>query len=370
MSVIDLHPEELLEREAQGRLSASERDRLGAHLARCATCRFERQLRADFATDLEGDLPELDIAALLSAGQVASQVARPAAPEAPAAPGPALADRISLEASSSDMRAPKPVVTRRRRRTATWLLVAAALCAVSVAGANGVGVRAWSRLVDGASDEVTVPSSVHAAAPPAKAKAAAVRHRPDAPSAAPDPVAEVAPTLAEISPVDTLTAPVASVVPSAPVAASAVRQRVAALSAPPLRVAAADVARDGADPASLFDAANDARRHGDYGRALAIHRELQSRFGQSQEARVARATVGRLLRDRGDSAGALASFDAYLGDAPGALTEEAMVGRATALERLGRASDARRAWEGLLAAFPVTSYAEHARARLAGSSAR
>jgi outer membrane protein assembly factor BamD (BamD/ComL family) len=43
-----------------------------------------------------------------------------------------------------------------------------------------------------------------------------------------------------------------------------------------------------------------------------------------------------------------------------------MVGRATALERLGRADEASRAWGALLAAFPETPYAAHARARLGG----
>ena len=41
-----------------------------------------------------------------------------------------------------------------------------------------------------------------------------------------------------------------------------------------------------------------------------------------------------------------------------------MAGRATALEKLGRAGDARRAWESLLVLFPSTPYAAHARARL------
>jgi TolA-binding protein len=116
---------------------------------------------------------------------------------------------------------------------------------------------------------------------------------------------------------------------------------------------------------ALFDEATAARRHGDYGRSLALHRDLEARFPGAPEAQVARATIGRLLLDRGDATGALASFDAYLVRGAGDLGEEAMVGRAVSLERLERRDDARRAWAAVLAAYPATSYAAHARARIA-----
>jgi TolA-binding protein len=124
------------------------------------------------------------------------------------------------------------------------------------------------------------------------------------------------------------------------------------------------------DAAALFDAAAQARRRGDHGLALDLHRELVMRFPQSREARVSHATMGQLLLDHGDARGALASFDAYRAGGAGPLDEPVLVGRATALDRLGRADEARAAWSALVAAFPRTPYASHARARLEGSSLR
>ena len=117
-------------------------------------------------------------------------------------------------------------------------------------------------------------------------------------------------------------------------------------------------------PQELFDAETIARRHGDYARVFALHHELDQRFPRSRETQVSRATVGHLLLDRGDPAAALTDFDAYLAGGSGNLGEEAMVGRATALDRLGRTAEASVAWRALVAAFPDTPYAAHARARV------
>jgi hypothetical protein len=65
VSVVDLHPENLLDKEIRGELDGAERQRLEIHLAQCATCRLERQLRADFALDLSrGSIPP-EIASLV-----------------------------------------------------------------------------------------------------------------------------------------------------------------------------------------------------------------------------------------------------------------------------------------------------------------
>jgi outer membrane protein assembly factor BamD (BamD/ComL family) len=120
----------------------------------------------------------------------------------------------------------------------------------------------------------------------------------------------------------------------------------------------------------LFDAANAARRAGDTGAALARYESLERQFPASREARLVAATSARLLLDRGDAAGALRRFDAYLAGGSSELREEAMAGRATALERLGQGEDEARAWAALLATYPHTPYAAHARARVGRSSAR
>ena len=49
MESLDLHPEELFDKADAGLADAQELARLEAHLEACATCRFERQVRADFA---------------------------------------------------------------------------------------------------------------------------------------------------------------------------------------------------------------------------------------------------------------------------------------------------------------------------------
>jgi len=312
VTVVDLHPEELLEKEALGELDDAERGRLLSHVARCTTCRFERQLRLDFADDLAADAPAVRFDAL-----AATRSLRP--PESGADAG-----RKSLTALRRSLRP-------GRRARVTWALAAAALLVGGVATAMGLGERPWHRPTSGTlGDSPTVTT----AAKRAKPVIAAAQHIPAREE--PAPVAENTP-------------------PVAPVAIAADAPVRGAL----LPVAAA------ADPspAELLDEESGARRRGDYSRVLDLHRRLETRFANSREAQVSRATVGRLLLDRGDPAGALASFDAYLRGS-GDLREEAMVGRATALERLGRSEEASGAWASLLAVFPTTPYGTHARARL------
>ena len=57
MKIVDLHPEDLFDKELLDELTDSERARLEAHLERCSTCRFEREVRADFADELAGPRP-------------------------------------------------------------------------------------------------------------------------------------------------------------------------------------------------------------------------------------------------------------------------------------------------------------------------
>jgi hypothetical protein len=73
-----------------------------------------------------------------------------------------------------------------------------------------------------------------------------------------------------------------------------------------------------------------------------------------------------LLDRRGDTAGALAQFDAYLRSSSSdrALAEEARLGRALVFQRQGRQEEERRAWHELLERHPDSLYASRARERL------
>lgn len=121
------------------------------------------------------------------------------------------------------------------------------------------------------------------------------------------------------------------------------------------------------DAAELFSRANQARREGKAKEAARLYRALQERFAGSGEELVSRVTLGRLLLDRlGDSRGALVQFNSYLASpGGGALREEAMVGRALALGRIGRTAEERAAWKALLDAWPQSTHAKRAEARLA-----
>jgi TolA-binding protein len=320
MSVVDLHPEDLLDKDALGTLAEGERARLEAHVAHCSACRFERQLRADFAADLENDW------------QVISSVGSLALEAMPATGG-----KASEIAKSGPLPLARPA--RRRRTRLVWLFAAAVLLVGGAAAAmNGLGERPWSRFVrtEAAPTMVTPP--------------------PEAPHAKPHHVLAVAPPEPTVAPEPVVSAPapvhpvvhVAHVSPATPAAAPA-----------PVHVVG---------PGELFEAASDARRRGDYAHVLEADRQLEDRFPTSREAQVLRAVVGRNLLDRGDASGALGRFDAYLAAGGGDLAEDAMVGRATALDRLARKDEATRAWTTLLATFPATPYAAHAKARLETSN--
>jgi TolA-binding protein len=117
--------------------------------------------------------------------------------------------------------------------------------------------------------------------------------------------------------------------------------------------------------AELFAQANAARRAGALSDASSLYRQLLGQFGDSREAQTSSVILGRLLLDSGDSASeALALFERYTRAAPaGNLAEEALLGRAEALARLGRAADELEAWRTLLERFPQTAQRERAQAR-------
>jgi TolA-binding protein len=119
-----------------------------------------------------------------------------------------------------------------------------------------------------------------------------------------------------------------------------------------------------ATPAALFRSANEARRSGDDDRAIALYHALEAQFPNSEEARLSHATLGRLMLDRGDAKMALDDFDKYLSHG-GSLGEEALVGRALALGKLGNRDAEAAAWREVLRRFPKSIHVRQARTRLA-----
>jgi hypothetical protein len=116
----------------------------------------------------------------------------------------------------------------------------------------------------------------------------------------------------------------------------------------------------------LFAGLARARREGDATQARRLYQRLVVGHRGSREELTARVLVGQLALSRPSGAAeALDLFDAYLrSDPAGVLAEEARLGRALALGRLGRVADERAAWEELLRQHPQTVHEARARARL------
>jgi hypothetical protein len=95
-----------------------------------------------------------------------------------------------------------------------------------------------------------------------------------------------------------------------------------------------------------------------------LYRALTERYPGSVEAELSRVTLATLLLDRGDPANALLGFERYLGGRSHALEVEALVGRARALQRLGRKGDEILAWQAVKQRFPGSVYARQAAERL------
>ena len=123
-------------------------------------------------------------------------------------------------------------------------------------------------------------------------------------------------------------------------------------------------ARPAVTAAALFERAGKLRREGHADAAIGVYRRLQETFPDAREARLSFALAGQLLLERRRPSDALAQFDRHprIG---GDVGEEALAGRAAALEQLHRSADAIAAWKALLERYPGSVYAGRARARLA-----
>jgi hypothetical protein len=223
-----------------------------------------------------------------------------------------------LVARGLSARAPSAV----RRRRVAWL-VAAAVLGVAIATGATLKPRAPSSRLQ------------HAAEPARRLSLAAWSGHVGRGVAAPSPASNAAPETPAIAP------------------RARVETRASSASQP-------------ATAAELFSEANRARRAGNVSAAVGLYKHLQGTFPGSTEAHVSRVSLGRVFLDRaGSPAAALAQFDGYLASgSQGALRHEALIGRALALQRMGRAREELAAWRSVLAAYPRTSHAPHARARI------
>jgi TolA-binding protein len=232
---------------------------------------------------------------------------------APQARDPLL-DQRAVEAAMLRMRAQPP---ERRRAVPTWFRWAAA-AALLVFGVTGAAAVIRRKI---ASRPAIQPLPASVESPAARA-----------------PVRALEPPPAE-----------------APAPAEAPRARPA--SPPHAAVRPAITA------AALFEQAEKLRRERLADAAIAAYRRLQQAYPDTAEARLSFALAGQLLLKQGRPGDALAQFDRHL-KAGGEVGEEALAGRATALEELHRSADAMAAWKNLLARYPGSVYAERARARL------
>jgi TolA-binding protein len=215
---------------------------------------------------------------------------------------------------------------------------------------------------------VTAKSASVSAAAPSEAGAVAA---PESESVLPSPAPSVVPPLAVVStpvPVAAPVQPTPSVVGLRASSRAAFSSTATTVVDSEPRVEAPVVRTDPA--AALFADANRARRDGNAERAVALYRSLQSRYPSSSESELSRALLAQLLLDRGSPEAALAGFDRYLAaDAP-VLGAEALVGRARALEQLGKSAQAIAAWKDVQSRFAGSVHARLAAARLAALGMR
>jgi tetratricopeptide (TPR) repeat protein len=114
---------------------------------------------------------------------------------------------------------------------------------------------------------------------------------------------------------------------------------------------------------ALFRMASALRAQGQAEAAIATFQKLESLFPDSRESRFSYVIAGRLLLTRGRPAQALSEFDQYLARR-GAASEDALAGRAAALQALGQTDAEAETWQRVLAEYPKSVYDTRARARL------
>jgi len=321
--------EDLLAVARRNELGAAERDELERALDADPTLRIARQIGRDF-----------DRIAAVRAGD--DELIARAAGRVLAARPPAARRRGSRRLAV----AAGLVVALAASGAAAWWAARALpgprAAAPPARGASpAAGAASAARTERAQSTGATLVAPAEAPRVPAAGARPVEGDRPGAARAAARPIARHAPESRASAEAITPPAPVSVPPPSPPALA-------------PIRETAAE----------LFRRANGARRAGDLGSARALYAEVEGRFPASDEAHVCRVSLGKLLLGAGDADAADREFERYLAGGGGPLVEEALVGRAQSLERLGRAGDERRVWQRLLRDFPSSVYASQASRRI------
>jgi TolA-binding protein len=232
---------------------------------------------------------------------------------------------------------------RRRKARRVWVLVAAALCAGTAAAAVP--------LVRFMSQREAQPNSALASPSHSTKESVArsiTRAREEQESAAPALIPSATPERTP-SPVPTF-APAQSrddALPSrAPTSSGATATATSA--------------------ASLFAAANLARREGRPRDAADLYEQLQRSYPGAPETRAADISLGMLQLESGAAASALRHFERYLQSPAADLAPEALWGKSRALVRLRRGEEAKQTWQAIVRQYPGSAYAKAASAKLAG----
>jgi hypothetical protein len=421
MKIIDMHPDDLLDRELSGTLALPEQRRLEEHLGQCAGCRLERQLRDDFSRELSSlrapDVLQTFVSGALRAALPANNGTTPIAMQTPLPlPRPRRSSRrraallatalvIASGAAAAHAGLVSDVADFARDQVAKLMgdskappARAAASERTPKAASNAVPARtAPAEEADAAEELAPVVSTPPAASEPearvpearvtrvskaarAKPRASRSAHRArrenvartsSSAVAAPALTADVAtPSRADVAQASVSAPSVSAPSVSAPSAAlleqpgPVLTSELAAASVTEARPAV--VAEDTAimTASSLFHRANSARHEGRGGEAMRLYQLLRSEFPTSAEARLSLALAARMQLDSGRLGDAVAGFDAYLATRDRALREQAIAGRALALGRLERTRDELSAWRDLLRDYPDSSYATLAAQRL------
>lgn len=374
MTVTDLHPDELLWREACGTLSQDERADLTAHLDRCPVCAMERVVRREAARVRVPSEADHALAARLVDRVLAASERRPVTALRDWRRRVAVAAALVLFVAGTAIAATAVVVRVREQRAARArgfgppLAISAGTAprrrepevapeprvavtrrpADSSAPSGDVRFSPvatpthYRRPLDNRYSSRRVQSSTFAYASPGRP--GGTRHM-DAPTEPPG---------RPISPAPPIQAPAGAAQPAPPLPSLAAESSSVVAAPPPFEA-----------PALLRRAeqARTASRWKDASRAFA---DLGRRYPGSREEIVGRALYGQVLLDQlGEPELALAMFERYLAaDPSGALADEARLGRAHALRRLGRSHEERAAWLELLRVNPGSVHAAAARTRL------